>query len=125
VGETLEEREKGETDKVVKKEIVGALQDQADKEKIIFAYEPIWAIGTGKTAQPEDANKIHELIRNTVKTEFGMDEQIVKILYGGSVKPSNAEALMSQNDIDGSLVGGASLNAGSFAEIIRSTAKLA
>ncbi len=125
VGETLEEREKGETDKVVKKEIVGALQDQADKEQIIFAYEPIWAIGTGKTAQPEDANKIHELIRNTVKTEFGMDEKIVRILYGGSVKPSNVETLMSQNDIDGSLVGGASLNAESFAEIIKTTAKLA
>ncbi len=125
VGETLEEREKGETDKVVKKEIVGALQDQADKEQIIFAYEPIWAIGTGKTAQPEDANKIHELIRNTVKTEFGMDEQTVRILYGGSVKPSNVEELMSQNDIDGSLVGGASLNAENFAEIIKTTAKLA
>ena len=125
VGETLEEREKGETNRVVKKEIVGALRDQADKEQIIFAYEPIWAIGTGKTAQPEDANKIHELIRNTVKTEFGMDAQTVRILYGGSVKPSNAEELMSQNDIDGSLVGGASLNAESFAEIIKTTAKLA
>lgn len=125
VGETLEEREKGKTADVVKKEIVGALQEQTDKEKIIFAYEPIWAIGTGKTAQPEDANKIHNLIRNIIKTDFGMDETVVRVLYGGSVNPSNAEALMSQPDIDGSLVGGASLDAKSFVEIITTSANLA
>lgn len=125
VGETLEEREKGKTADVVKKEIIGALQEQTDKEKIIFAYEPIWAIGTGKTAQPEDANKIHNLIRNIIKTDFGMDETIVRVLYGGSVNPSNAEALMSQPDIDGSLVGGASLDAKSFVEIITTSANLA
>ena len=125
VGETLEEREKGKTAEVVRKEIIGALQDQTDKEKIIFAYEPIWAIGTGKTAQPEDANKIHNLIRNIIKTNFGMDETVVRVLYGGSVNPSNAEALMSQPDIDGSLVGGASLDAKSFVEIITTSANLA
>lgn len=125
VGETLEEREKGKTADVVKKEIIGALQEQTDKEKIIFAYEPIWAIGTGKTAQPEDANKIHNLIRNIIKTDFGMDETVVRVLYGGSVNPSNAEALMSQPDIDGSLVGGASLDAKSFVEIITTSANLA
>lgn len=125
VGETLEEREKGKTEDVVKKEIIGALQEQTDKEKIIFAYEPIWAIGTGKTAQPEDANKIHNLIRNIIKTDFGMDETVVRVLYGGSVNPSNAEALMSQPDIDGSLVGGASLDAKSFVEIITTSANLA
>ena len=125
VGETLEEREKGKTEEVVKKEIIGALQEQTDKEKIIFAYEPIWAIGTGKTAQPEDANKIHNLIRNIIKTDFGMDETVVRVLYGGSVNPSNAEALMSQPDIDGSLVGGASLDAKSFVEIITTSANLA
>lgn len=125
VGETLEEREKGKTEEVVKKEIIGALQEQTDKEKIIFAYEPIWAIGTGKTAQPEDANKIHNLIRNIIKTNFGMDETVVRVLYGGSVNPSNAEALMSQPDIDGSLVGGASLDAKSFVEIITTSANLA
>lgn len=124
VGETLEEREKGKTADVVKKEIIGALQEQTDKEKIIFAYEPIWAIGTGKTAQPEDANKIHNLIRNIIKTDFGMDETVVRVLYGGSVNPSNAEALMSQPDIDGSLVGGASLDAKSFVEIITTSANL-
>lgn len=125
VGETLEEREKGKTEDVVKKEIIGALQEQTDKEKIIFAYEPIWAIGTGKTAQPEDANKIHNLIRNIIKTDFGMDETVVRVLYGGSVNPSNAEALMSQPDIDGSLVGGASLDVKSFVEIITTSANLA
>ncbi len=125
VGETLEEREKGKTADVVKKEIIGALQEQTDKEKIIFAYEPIWAIGTGKTAQPEDANKIHNLIRNIIKTDFGMDETVVRVLYGGSVNPSNAEALMSQPDIDGSLVGGASLDAKSFVEMITTSANLA
>ncbi|TET76104.1 MAG: triose-phosphate isomerase [Candidatus Cloacimonadota bacterium] len=125
VGETLEEREKGKTADVVKKEIIGALQEQTDKEKIIFAYEPIWAIGTGKTAQPEDANKIHNLIRNIIKTDFGMDETVVRVLYGGSVNPSNAEALMSQPDIDGSLVGGASLDVKSFVEIITTSANLA
>ncbi len=125
VGETLEEREKGKTADVVKKEIIGALQEQTDKEKIIFVYEPIWAIGTGKTAQPEDANKIHNLIRNIIKTDFGMDETVVRVLYGGSVNPSNAEALMSQPDIDGSLVGGASLDAKSFVEIITTSANLA
>lgn len=125
VGETLEERENGETEKVVKKEIEGALQDQTGKEKIIFAYEPIWAIGTGKTAQPEDANKIHNLIRNIVRTDFKIDETAVRILYGGSVKPLNAEVLLSQPDIDGSLVGGASLDAKSFTEIIKAAVSLA
>lgn len=125
VGETLEEREKGETEVVIKKEIVGALKNQTAKEKIIFAYEPIWAIGTGKTARPEDANKIHKLIRDLIKTDFAMDETIVRILYGGSVKPANALPLMSQDDIDGSLIGGASLDAKKFVEIIKTTESLA
>lgn len=124
VGETLEEREKGETETIVKREIEGALQDQTDKGKIVFAYEPIWAIGTGKTAQPIDANAIHKLIRDIVKTDFQMDETTVRILYGGSVKPANAEALLSQPDIDGSLVGGASLDAKSFSEIIKTASSL-
>lgn len=125
VGETLEEREKGNTEEVVKREIVGALQEQTDKDKIIYAYEPIWAIGTGKTAHPEDANKIHKLIRDIIKTDFRIDETSIRILYGGSVKPSNAKALLSQPDIDGSLVGGASLDAKSFVEIIKAAANLA
>jgi triosephosphate isomerase len=124
VGETLEEREKGETESIVRREIEGALRDQSNKEKIVFAYEPIWAIGTGKTAQPTDANAIHALIRNIVKTDFGMNETNLRILYGGSVKPSNAEELLSQPDIDGSLVGGASLDAKSFSEIIKTATSL-
>jgi triosephosphate isomerase len=125
VGETLEQRENGETEDIIKREVTGALKDQKNREKIIFAYEPIWAIGTGKTAKPEDANKIHKIIRNMIKTEFGVDENGIKILYGGSVKPANAASLMSQDDIDGSLIGGASLEAKSFVEIIKTTVNLA
>lgn len=125
VGETLKERESGETENIIEREVSGALKDQNNKDKIIFAYEPIWAIGTGKTAKPEDANEIHKTIRNIIKTEFGVDENAIRILYGGSVKPANAESLMSQNDIDGSLIGGASLEAKSFVEIIKTTVNLA
>lgn len=124
VGETLEERENGKTEDIIKREVTGALKEQNNKDKIIFAYEPIWAIGTGKTAKPEDANKIHKTIRNIVKTEFGMDENELRILYGGSVKPANTESLMTQDDIDGSLIGGASLEAKSFVEIIKTTVNL-
>jgi len=119
VGETLEERESGFTEKVVRREITGAMENQNGKEKIVFAYEPIWAIGTGKTAQPEEANQIHKLIRSILVGDFGMNGDEIRILYGGSVKPENAEMLMRQSDIDGSLVGGASLDAESFSEIIR------
>jgi triosephosphate isomerase len=124
VGETLEEREKGETENIVKREVAGALEDQGEKDSIVFAYEPIWAIGTGKTAKPEDANAIHSLIRNTTKDDFGMDASTLIILYGGSVKPANAEELLSQPDIDGSLVGGASLDAQNFTDIIKTASKL-
>jgi triosephosphate isomerase len=124
VGETLKEREKGETERIVKREVAAALEDQADKDRIVFAYEPIWAIGTGKTAKPEEANKIHSLIRAIAKEDFAMDESTLIILYGGSVKPANAEELLSQPDIDGSLVGGASLDAQSFTEIIKTASKL-
>ena len=124
VGETLDERENGETEKIVKREIVTALENQIDSEKLILAYEPIWAIGTGRTAAPEDANKIHKLIRNIVKTDFAMDGNAIRIIYGGSVKPANTEALMLQSDIDGSLIGGASLDAKGFVDIITTTAGL-
>jgi triosephosphate isomerase len=124
IGETLEEREKGETEQIIRGEIQGALENQVNTEKIIFAYEPIWAIGTGKTAQPEDANKIHSFIRTMVKTDFGIDKTALRILYGGSVKPANAETLLSQPDIDGSLVGGASLDAQNFVRIIETASNL-
>lgn len=124
VGETLEERERGETEQIVKREVSAALEGQSGKENIVFAYEPIWAIGTGKTAKPEEANSIHRFIRDIARDGFGMDDTGLIILYGGSVKPSNAEELLSQPDIDGSLVGGASLDAQSFAEIIKTASKL-
>ncbi len=119
VGETLEQREAGHTEEVVRGEIIGAMENQVNKEKIIFAYEPIWAIGTGKTAQPADANSIHKLIRGVLEADFEMNGDNIRILYGGSVKPSNAEILLQQSDIDGSLVGGASLDAKGFADIIK------
>jgi triosephosphate isomerase len=124
VGETLEEREKGETENIVTREVSAALEDQIDRDRIVFAYEPIWAIGTGKTARSEDANKIHSLVRNIVKTRFGMDDMSLTVLYGGSVKPSNSEELLFQPDIDGSLVGGASLDAQGFTDIIKIASKL-
>ncbi len=124
VGETLEEREADQTESIVKREVVSALEDQPGKDGIIFAYEPIWAIGTGKTAKPEDANTIHALIRSIAHKDFGINESNLVILYGGSVKPANAEELLSQPDIDGSLVGGASLDAQHFTDIIKIASKL-
>ena len=86
--------------------------------RIVVAYEPVWAIGTGKTASPEMANEVHTLIRNTIAAMFGRSAADgTRILYGGSVKPENAASLMSESDVDGVLVGGASLDAASFAEI--------
>lgn len=121
VGEKLDEREAGKADEVVKTQIVGALDGLtvSDMERIIIAYEPVWAIGTGKTATPEQAQEMHRFIRQTL-TETQSEEiaDAVRILYGGSVKPDNIKGLMKQPDIDGALVGGASLEAASFAEII-------
>ena len=123
VGETLGEREGGITKDVVKTQISGALQGiQPDQmADIIIAYEPVWAIGTGKTATPDQAQDVHAFIRSLVKDLY--DENIadnVTIQYGGSVKPENASELLSQADIDGALVGGACLKADSFAAIIES-----
>ncbi len=121
VGETLDERESGQTEFVVKKQIEGCLEN-LPKDKLInsiIAYEPVWAIGTGKTATPEQAQEVHLFIRNLVKDLY--DEalaQAVRIQYGGSVKPDNAKELMAMEDIDGALVGGASLKADSFAKIV-------
>lgn len=121
VGERLEERESGSTNAVLDQQfsegIAGLTADQFSK--IAIAYEPVWAIGTGKTATPEIAQEAHAHIRSLVKAKFG-DEAASKarILYGGSVKPDNVKALMSQVDIDGTLVGGASLDAASFASIV-------
>ena len=120
VGETLEEREAGRTNDVVSRQIRRGLID-LDPDRIaksIIAYEPVWAIGTGKVATTEQAQEVHALIRGLVGELFGASTaESVRLQYGGSVKPDNAEGLLSQPDIDGALVGGASLNAGDFAAI--------
>ena len=121
VGETLEQREAGETEKVVTDQIEKALKDLTPEEvrNTIVAYEPIWAIGTGKTATAEDANESIKQIRNKIKEIYGenISEEVI-ILYGGSVKPENAKELFSMSDIDGGLVGGASLKADTFGKIV-------
>jgi len=121
VGETLDEREAGNAERVVKQELLGGLDGLtvADMERIIIAYEPVWAIGTGKTATPEQAQDMHAFVRQIMSQMHGdAAAQNVRILYGGSVKPDNIATLMSQPDVDGALVGGASLEAESFAEIV-------
>jgi triosephosphate isomerase len=127
VGESLEQREGNITSEVVTKQIKGALAGlkPADISQIIAAYEPIWAIGTGKTATPEQAEAVHVTIREVVAELFGRQAADgLVIQYGGSVKPENAETLLSQPNIDGALVGGACLKADSFAEIIHIAEKL-
>jgi len=121
VGERLEERESGNTDAVLisqfQKGIAGLSEHQF--AQIVIAYEPVWAIGTGKTATPEIAADAHRTIRAQVREKFGKDAgDAVRILYGGSVKPDNVKSLMAQPEIDGSLVGGASLDPVSFAGIV-------
>jgi len=121
LGETLDEREKGITFDVVKTQLHGGLAGltETDLDKVIIAYEPVWAIGTGKVATPAQAQEVHAFIRGLVKEKFGAaaaDKMIIQ--YGGSVKPDNAKELLSQPDIDGALVGGACLKADSFAGII-------
>ncbi len=122
VGETLEERENETTFSVIGTQIRDGLNGlgQKDMEQVVIAYEPVWAIGTGKTATPSQANEVHIFIRDTIKEMFG-DEiaSSITIQYGGSVNPSNITELMSESDIDGALVGGASLDSGSFIQIIR------
>ncbi len=119
VGETLDDRESGKANDVVLGQLKGALAGVKSYDKIIIAYEPVWAIGTGKTATSADAQSMHSAIR-TFLAEFagnGVAESM-RILYGGSVKPENISELMSQSDVDGVLVGGASLDADSFIKII-------
>ena len=118
VGETLEEKEAGKTIEIITSQIEKGLVDltASDLDKIVIAYEPIWAIGTGKTATSEDAQNAIQAIREKIKSLFNTDD--ISILYGGSVKGSNAKELFEMKDIDGGLVGGASLEAKSFAEIV-------
>jgi triosephosphate isomerase len=122
IGETLAEREAGETEAVVATQVEEGVQglDGDGVEKMVLAYEPIWAIGTGQVATPAQANAVHHHIRHVLTGLFGRDTaSIMRIQYGGSVKPDNAAALFSESDIDGALVGGASLDASSFVAIAR------
>jgi triosephosphate isomerase len=122
VGETLAEREAGRTLPVISAQIKGGLKDvtNAQAEHLVIAYEPVWAIGTGKTATPEIAQEVHGFIRSQLKDLFGPEIAVsIRVLYGGSVKPDNIDLLMAKEDIDGALVGGASLEVASFERIIR------
>jgi len=122
VGETLEEREQGKLEAVLERQIVEGLKGVSAEamEHIIVAYEPVWAIGTGKTATPDDANDAHAFIRGEIEKLYGKSvaESLI-IQYGGSVKPSNVKDLMAMEHIDGALVGGASLSVEQFAPIVR------
>jgi triosephosphate isomerase len=121
IGEMLAEREAGNAEKVVKTQLVNGAGGLtvSDMERIIIAYEPVWAIGTGKTATPEQAQEMHGFVRQTLtETHSKVTADSMRILYGGSVKPENINDLMNEADIDGALVGGASLEAESFARIV-------
>ena len=116
-GESLEEREANKTFDVIGREIEKGL-DSVDAENIVVAYEPIWAIGTGRTASPEQAQEVHAFIRSRLRTLYGSMADGIRILYGGSVTPENIEILMACEDVNGGLVGGASLKPDSFAKLV-------
>jgi triosephosphate isomerase len=121
IGESLAEREAGRAESIVETQLNGGLEGLtvADMERIIIAYEPVWAIGTGKTATPEQAQEMHGYIRRKIEESHGKSvADSLRILYGGSAKPDNIDDLMAQPDVDGALVGGASLEAESFAKIV-------
>ncbi len=120
VGETLDQRGAGETENVIRTQVLGAF-DEIELDgfaQVVIAYEPIWAIGTGRTATPEQAEEVHRFIRELLREKYGDTVDATLILYGGSVKPDNARELFSQANIDGGLVGGASLTVDSFIRII-------
>ncbi|MBI2786521.1 MAG: triose-phosphate isomerase, partial [Legionella longbeachae] len=120
VGETLNEREQGQTEQVIAKQLLAISEyDKNCFSDCIIAYEPVWAIGTGKTASPEQAQEVHQFIRKMVAEINNSDAQLLPLLYGGSVNENNAKALFVMPDIDGVLVGGASLNAKQFLEIVK------
>lgn len=119
LGESLEIKEEGREVDFVREELLNSLDGVKNIEKVTIAYEPIWAIGTGKTCSSEDAEKMCREIRNIIDEKYGEISQKIRILYGGSVKPSNAGEILSKKNIDGVLVGGASLKASDFIEIIK------
>jgi len=121
VGESLQQRESGETFNIIETQVKGGLSglSPSDMKYMIIAYEPVWAIGTGRTATDEQAEEVHGFIRGLLKGLYKDIADDTRILYGGSVKPENIDGLMAQPDIDGALVGGASLKAGDFARIVK------
>lgn len=119
LGESLEIKEEGKEIDFVRDELLKSLDGVENLENLTIAYEPIWAIGTGKTCSSEDAENMCKEIRNIINEKYGEISQQIRILYGGSVKPSNAEEILSKENIDGVLVGGASLKASDFIEIIK------
>jgi len=122
VGETLAERESGKTESVVETQLKGCLEGigLGDLAQLVIAYEPVWAIGTGKNATPEQANDVHLFIRNLISRKYSPEAAgAMRIQYGGSVKPENIKQLMAQPDIDGALVGGASLKVDSFVALVQ------
>ena len=128
IGETLEEREGGTMQDVLKRQVLEGLKglSEEDFQNVVIAYEPVWAIGTGVTASPEQAEEAHEFVRGLVTEAFGGTvADALRIQYGGSVKPGNAAELISKPNVDGFLVGGASLEADSFAEIVKAPTTLA
>jgi len=122
VGEKLDQRESGSTEAVLAEQFSGSLAKLAPEQfaRVVIAYEPVWAIGTGKTATPEIAADAHRFLRGQIRTQFGADAAAAcRILYGGSVKPDNIKGLMAQPELDGALVGGASLDPVSFSSLVK------
>ncbi len=117
IGETLAQRDAGETLAVVRRQLAASIPDSAAGKTFVIAYEPVWAIGTGRTPTVEQVAEVHTAIRQTLRDRFGQQAEGVRLLYGGSVKPDNARSLMAVPDVDGALVGGASLKASDFLAI--------
>jgi len=122
IGETLQEREGGTAFAIIERQLTGGLKDISNEEMrtIVVAYEPVWAIGTGKTATPDQAEEVHRFVRKKLEALYSKEiAEGVRIQYGGSVSPENVKALMGQENIDGALVGGASLKSETFSQIVR------
>jgi len=124
VGETQEERESGQTGEVINAQLVGSLPEEASGASLVVAYEPVWAIGSGLTPSPHDVAEVHRAVRTHLTGRFGHEGDKIRILYGGSVKPENCDGLLSVANVDGALVGGASLKAEEFLRIIAAALKI-